>query len=102
MSPVALPGAEVMINRAPGGKALGQIAPLAGGLGQVENGVEQFPVAVLAGPPRRARLGKTIGDQGPFTVSQIGGITHPQFVKVRAVKSKLTSKFSQTHFSNRL
>src|ERR1017187_6590239 len=75
---VALPGSEVMINRAPRGKALGQIAPLAGGLAEVEDPVEQFPIAVLSGPPGLARLGKTIVDEVPFGVRQIRSVSHPQ------------------------
>src|ERR1017187_2335790 len=67
-----------MINRAPRGKALGQIAPLAGGLAEVEDPVEQFPIAVLSGPPGLARLGKTIVDEVPFGVRQIRSVSHPQ------------------------
>ena len=65
---VLLPGSEVMINGAPGRKVVRQIAPLAGGLGEVEDGVEQFPMAVLAGSPCRARSRKTIVDELPFGV----------------------------------
>src|ERR1019366_1886651 len=75
---VALPGSEVMINRAPRGKVPGQIAPLAGGLGEVEDPVEQFPIAVLSGSPGLARLGKTIVDELPFGVRQIRSVSHPQ------------------------
>jgi len=75
---IVLPGSEVMINGAPRRKALRQIAPLAGGFGKVEDGVEQFPVTVLSGSPGQARLGKTIVDELPFGVRQVRCVSHPQ------------------------
>jgi len=75
---IALPGSEVMINGAPRGKVSRQVAPLAGGLAEVEDGVEQFPVTVLARSPGQARLGKTIVDELPFGVRQIRSVSHPQ------------------------
>jgi hypothetical protein len=54
------------------------IAPLAGGLGKVEDHVEQFPLAVLSGSPSLARLGKTAVDELPFGVRQIRSVSHPQ------------------------
>jgi hypothetical protein len=53
------PGAEAMLDRAPPGKVLRQIAPLAVGTHNVEQRVEQFPVSVLARTPGLAGLGKT-------------------------------------------
>ena len=54
------PTPKIAINTLPGRQVLGQIAPLSTGAQQVEDGIEQFAVTVLAPATRDRWLGKTI------------------------------------------
>ena len=75
---IALPEPEVVIDRGPGSKILRQVAPLAGGLDEIEHRVEQLPLAVLPGATRPAGAGKTVIDELPFGIGQVRGVSHPQ------------------------
>ena len=76
--PRVLPAPEVVIDRRPRRKMLGQVAPLAPGLDEVEDRVEQLAVGVLAWPARPAGLGEAVVDELPLGVGQITGVAHPQ------------------------
>src|ERR1017187_1247078 len=76
--PIALPQSEIVIDRSPPGKVLRQIAPLAAGLCEIEDRIDQLPKGVLARPSRLGGLGKAVIDQLPFGISKVGSITHPQ------------------------
>ena len=57
-----------------GGKSHGQIAPLAAGAEDVEDGVEDVPHVGLAGPAA-AGLGREVGlDQGPLGVGDVARV----------------------------
>ena len=57
-----------------GGKSTGQVAPLASGAEDVEDGVEDVPHVGLAGPPA-AGFGREVGlDQGPLGVGEVAGV----------------------------
>ncbi len=98
------PASEVMIDGTPWREVGGQIAPLAAGLVEIEDRVEQFPVGVLAGsaPPPRFVFGETIGDTIPFRVRQVRGITHPQLVRNPSPKYNNDNGKSFLHLSNTL
>ncbi len=53
---IFLPEPKVVIDRTPGSKVRGQIAPLAAGFVEIENRVEQLPIRMLAGPSLFAGL----------------------------------------------
>src|ERR1035441_5826369 len=76
--PIALPQSEIVIDRSPPGKVLRQIAPLAAGLCEIEDRIDQLPKGMLARPSRLGGLGKAVIDQLPFGISKVGSITHPQ------------------------
>ena len=76
--PIALPQSEIVIDRSPPGKVLWQIAPLAAGLCEIEDRIDQFPKGVLARPSRLGGFGKTVIDQLPFGISKVRSITHPK------------------------
>jgi hypothetical protein len=100
----AFPQAKVVIDRPPRRKAFRQIAPLASGLGQVEDRIEQFPIAVLPGTSSPERLGKAVVDESPFGVGEIASVSHPQSAGVSDQKSTVKSEnfFSFLEFSNTL
>ena len=72
-----------MVDGSPPRKVLRQIAPLAAGLGEVEDGVDQLPEGVFAGRSRLGGFGKTVIDQLPFGISKVGSIAHPQGNRAR-------------------
>src|SRR4029077_9957353 len=100
----AFPLTEVVIYRGPRRKVVRQIAPLAGVLGQVEDRIEQSPVAVLPGTSGPERLGKAVVDEFPFGVSEIASVSHPQFAGVSDQKSTVNTEnfFGFVEFSNTL
>lgn len=73
---IALPEPEVVIDRAPRREVFGQVPPLAAGLDQVENRVEQFPEGMFAATALLAGLGETIVDESPLSVGNIRCVSH--------------------------
>ena len=72
--PVASPLVEVAPDGALGREVDGQVAPLAAGAEDVEDGVEDVPHVRLAGPPA-AGFGGDVGlDQGPLGVGDVAGV----------------------------
>lgn len=101
--PAVLPLPEVMIDRAPRREVGGQIAPLAAGARQIEHGVEQVPIRVLARAAGRAGLGKTVMDKLPFGVGKISRVAHPQFLGDPSKRrQKLKAPGTNHVFSNTL
>jgi hypothetical protein len=100
----AFPLPEVVIDRTPRRKVFRQIAPLAGGLGQVEDRIEQFPVAMLPGTSGPERFGKAVVNEFPFGVGEIASVSHPQSAGVSDQKSTVNSEnfFRFVEFSNTL
>ena len=88
----ALPESEVMIDGAPRGKVLGQVAPLSASLDDLEDRVEQLPERMLAASAPLAGLGETIVDELPFGVSKIRGISHRKRIADCSTRYKLTLK----------
>ena len=80
-------------------KVRGQRAPLAAGLGEMADRIEQLPASVAAPPPPLAGLGKTLGDQMPFGVRPVRVGTHPQLVRNCAQKHNDDNGKSRVPFS---
>src|SRR6266850_1105344 len=87
----AFPLAEVMVDGRPRRKVLRQIAPLASGLVEVKDRVEQLPVAVLARTACFAGLGKAIVDELPFGFGQVRSVAHPQRTRAGGQKNTAIS-----------
>ena len=68
---VVPPVVEVPPDGALGREVLGEIAPLAAGAGDVEDGVNDVPQVGLAGPTA-AGFGRQVGfEQGPLVVGEV-------------------------------
>src|SRR5262249_6459228 len=72
--PVPPPPVEVAPDGAPGREVDGQVAPLAAGAGDVEDGVEDVPHVGLAGPAAAGFGGQMGLDQGPPGVAEVAGV----------------------------
>src|SRR5512139_297457 len=96
--PVALPYAEVVVDRPPRGEVGRQVAPLARRLDQIEDRVEELAEQVLARTSLLGRLGETIVDEVPFGVAEIRCVSHPKFVKGCGTRYKLSLKESEVTF----
>jgi hypothetical protein len=57
----ALPLTKLLVNGRPRGQGFGQVAPLAACAQQIQDGIEQFAVGVLAGSARGRKLVEAIG-----------------------------------------
>jgi hypothetical protein len=77
---IALPESEVVIDRTPRSKVLGQVAPLAAGFDEVEDRVEQLAERMLAGAALLAGLGEAVVDELPFGIGKIRCVSHRQCV----------------------
>jgi len=99
---IAFPESEVVIGRTPGGKVSRQVAPLATGLGGIEDRIEQLANGMFSGSPVLARLGKAINDELPFGVAKIRCVSHRKRITDCHTRYKLTLKASLGYFSNRL
>src|SRR5271166_997959 len=78
--PVSSPLVEVTPDGALGWEVHGQIAPLAAGAEDVEDGVEDVPYVGLAGPSAGVDRRDVRLDQGPLCVGDVAGImvrSHP-------------------------
>jgi hypothetical protein len=95
---IALPDAEVVIDRAPRSEVLGQVAPLATGFDQVENGVEQLSQRMLAASALFAGFGEAEVDELPFVVSKIRCVSHRECVTRCSTMYKSSLKKSFPHF----
>ena len=72
--PVPAPAVEVAPDGAPGREVRRQIAPLAAGAEDVQNGVEDVPLVGLAGPAATG-FGRDVGlDEGPLGVGEVAGV----------------------------
>ena len=87
---IALPESEVVIDRAPRSEVFGQVPPLAAGLDQVENPVEQCPEWMFAASALLAGLGETIVDELPFGVGKIRCVSHRKRIADCSTRYKLS------------
>ena len=75
------PGVEVVGDGLPGREVVGQHPPGAAAPGQVQDGVDQLPQLVGAGPAGAARpadaAGEEVADVVPLEASQVTGVTLP-------------------------
>ena len=69
------PAGPLLVDRRPGRQVVGQVAPLAAGVAQVAQGVEQGPQRVLPLGRVFAHQGQIRGHKGPFIVLHIAGVT---------------------------
>ena len=99
---IAFPKSEVVISRAPRCKVSRQVAPLATGFDDVEDGVEQLSIRVFARSASVGGLGETIIDELPFGVGKIRCVSHRKRITCCGTRYKLTLKKSLSYFSNRL
>ena len=75
--PVMPPLVEVPPDRALGREVVGEIAPLAAGAEEVEDGIDDIPQVGRAGPTA-AGFGRDVGlDQGPLGVGEVAGVMVP-------------------------
>lgn len=100
--PIDLPETEVMIDRAPRGEVLGQVAPLATGFHDIEDRVEQLPEGMHPWPAVFGRLGEAVIDVLPFVVSEVRCISHRKRITDCGTTYKLTLKECLSYFSDRL
>ena len=72
--PIPPPLVEVAPDGALGREVDGQVAPLAAGANEIEDGIQDIPQVGLAGPPT-AGLGRDVWlDQGPVGISEVTGV----------------------------
>ena len=95
---VALPASEVVIDGTPRSEVFGQVPPLAAGLDQVENRVEQFPERMFAASALLAGLGETIIDELPLGVGKIRCVSHRKRIADCSTRYKLSLTHCAGHF----
>ena len=89
--PIPTPLVEVAPDGALGREIDGQIAPLAAGAEDVEDGVEDVPHVCLAGPTA-AGFGRHVGlDQGPLRVGDVAGVMVHSHTNTTLVTPRLFS-----------
>src|SRR5271156_1908745 len=71
---LALPLAEVVVDRGPGRKIMRQQSPGATGLGDIEDGIDDATAFMLEGTPHDAVIGNQRLDHFPLGVGQVGRI----------------------------
>ena len=78
----AAPAPEVAIDCLPGGIVAGQPPPATATAQHLEDGIENLPQAVAAGPPGVPGFGQQVFDLLPFAVVAVAGIdefgNHPK------------------------
>ena len=89
---VALPEPKVVVDGSPSGKVCRQVAPLATGLEDVEDSVEQLPKRMFARSARFVGLGETEIDESPFRVAKVRCVSHRQRVTGCGTMYKLSLK----------
>src|SRR5262249_39006837 len=67
-------GVEVAPGGALGREVAGQVAPLAAGAEDVEDGVDDVPHLGLAGPAPARLFGEMGLDQGPLVIGKVAGV----------------------------
>ena len=89
--PIPTPLVEVAPDGALGREIDGQIAPLAAGAEDVEDGVEDVPHVCLAGPTA-AGFGRHVGlDQGPLRVGDVAKVMVHSHTNTTLVTPRLFS-----------
>ena len=89
---VALPEPKVVVDGSPSGKVRRQVAPLATGLEDVEDSVEQLPKRMFARSALLVGLGETEIDESPFSVGKVRCVSHRQCVTGCGTMYKLSLK----------
>src|SRR4051794_18831208 len=74
---VALPAAQIVIDRLPRRQVVRQQTPRHPGSQKIEDGIDQFPSRGLARASARFRLGDQRRDQRPLPIRQVGRIGAP-------------------------
>src|SRR5262249_16383401 len=89
--PVAAPGVEVAPGGALGREVAGQIAPLAAGAEEVEDGVDDVPHVGLAGPAAARLVGQMGLGQGPLGIAEVAGVmVHSHAITTRDTPQMFT------------